>query len=122
VLAFGALTVGGGLLAFAGNVPVALAFAAITGFGIGAFSPLQGIKAEELYDRQSLGATMGLYGTFLMVAGAAGPAMAGVLADSTGNRRLVTIIVITAAAGATVSAMRLAGRGDPDRTATGSQS
>lgn len=107
VLAFGSMTVGGGLLAFSGNVPVALVYAAVTGFGIGAFSPLQGIKAEELYDRETLGATMGLYGTFLMVAGAIGPAIAGVLADTTGDRRLVSIIVVVAASGATVSAMRL---------------
>ncbi|MEM7325941.1 MAG: MFS transporter [Actinomycetota bacterium] len=110
VLAFGAMTVGGGLLAFSGNVPTALAFAAVTGFGIGAFSPLQGIKAEELYDRETLGATMGLYGTFLMVAGAAGPAIAGVLADTTGDRRLVSIIVVVAAFGATLSAARIGDR------------
>jgi MFS family permease len=111
VLAFASMTVGGGLLAFSGNVPTALVYAAITGFGIGAFSPLQGIKAEELYDRETLGATMGLYGTFLMVAGAAGPAMSGVLADTTGDRRLVSIIVVVAAAGATLSAIRLTGQG-----------
>lgn len=110
VLAFSALTVGGGLLAFSGNVPVALLYAAITGFGIGAFSPLQGIKAEELYERETLGVTMGLYSTFLMVAGSAGPAMAGTLADTTGDRRLVSIIVVAAAAGATISAARLVER------------
>lgn len=119
VLAFGSMTIGGGLLAFSGNVPIALLFAAVTGFGIGAFSPLQGIKAEELYDRETLGATMGLYGTFLMVAGAAGPAMAGLLADSTGDRRLVSIIVVAAAAGATISAVRLSGQRSGDETMAG---
>ena len=35
-------------LCVSGTIPVALAFAVVTGFGIGAFSPLQGIKIEEI--------------------------------------------------------------------------
>ncbi|MEM7275472.1 MAG: MFS transporter, partial [Actinomycetota bacterium] len=106
-LAFAALAAGGAVLAFAGTVPIALVFAAVTGFGIGAFSPLQGILAEELYPRETLGATMGLYSTFLMVAGAAGPALAGVLADATGDRRLVSLLVVGPSLGALASAIRL---------------
>lgn len=110
VLAFGSIAVGGVLLAFSGNLAVALVFAVFTGFGIGAFSPLQGIKAEELFERETLGATMGTYSGVLMVAGSTGPAMAGVLADATGDRRVVSIIIVVAAVGATLSAARLGSR------------
>ncbi|MGH1489655.1 MAG: MFS transporter [Acidimicrobiales bacterium] len=107
VLAFSAMTIGGTLLAFAGTVPVALAFAIIMGFGIGAYSPLQGIKAEELFERETLGATMGAYSTIMMLSGAAGPAVAGVLADSTDDRRMVAFVIVGAAAVATLFALRL---------------
>lgn len=110
VLAFASLTLGGALLAVSGTIVVALVFAAFAGFGIGAFSPLQGITSEELYPRETLGATMGLYSTVLMVAGAAGPVVAGILAESTGDRRTVCGIVVLAAAGAMVSAIRLKSR------------
>jgi MFS family permease len=107
VLAFSAMAVGGALLAVAGTVPVALAFAGLAGFGIGAYSPLQGMKAEELFDRESLGATMGSYSTIMMLAGAVGPAVAGLLADGTGDRRMVVLIIVGSAAAATVFAIRL---------------
>ncbi len=107
VLAFVSMTIGGSLLAFSGNVPVALAFAVLTGFGIGAYSPLQGIKAEELFDRGTLGATMGAYSTIMMLSGAVGPAAAGLLADFTGDRRMVALIIVGSAAGAGLAAVRL---------------
>lgn len=107
ILAFVAIAIGGGLLAFSGTVVVALAFAVITGFGIGAFSPLQGITAEELFDRQTLGATMGSYSTVLMVAGATGPAVAGLLADLGGDRRVVSVVIVVAAGAAAGFAGRL---------------
>ncbi|MGI9595226.1 MAG: MFS transporter [Acidimicrobiales bacterium] len=107
VLSFAAIAVGGALLAFSGNVVVALGFAVVTGFGIGAFSPLQGIKAEELFERDTLGATMGSYSMVLMVAGSAGPVLAGVIVDLGGDRRVVTIIIVSAALAAMAFALRL---------------
>ncbi len=107
ILAFVAIAIGGGLLAFSGTVAVGLAFAVITGFGIGAFSPLQGITAEELFDRETLGATMGSYSTVLMVAGATGPAVAGLLADLGGDRRVVSVVIVVAAGAAAGFAVRL---------------
>jgi MFS family permease len=107
VLAFGAMTVGGIILAFSGTVPIALSFAIITGFGIGAFSPLQGITAEELFERDTLGATMGSYSMVLMVAGASGPAVAGLLAEGTGDRRMVSFVIAIAAAAAMGCTLRL---------------
>ncbi len=106
-LAFAAMALGGALLAVSGTTPVALAFAVVTGFGIGAFSPLQGIKAEELFDRSTLGATMGFYGTVLMLAGALGPALAGVLVDATGDRRIVSAVIVVSSLGAVAASAPL---------------
>ncbi len=107
VLAFGAIAAGGALLAFSGSIVVALAFAVVAGFGIGAFSPLQGIKAEELFERDTLGATMGSYSTVLMVSGAVGPAVAGIVADATDDRRTASVVILVAAVGAMAFAARL---------------
>ncbi len=109
LLAFVAMGVGGVLLAFSGSLPPALAFALIAGFGMGAFSPLQGIKSEELFDRRTLGAMMGFYGSVLLLAGSVGPVLAGVLAEFTGDRRWAAMIVVAstvAAAGAQEGARR----------------
>lgn len=92
-----ALGVGGALLAIAGSIPTASLFAIVTGFGIGAYSPLQGIKAEQLYDRETLGATLGFYGTVGMLAGAAGPAVVGFLAEATNDRRWASVVTVVAA-------------------------
>ena len=106
MLGFGAMSAGAATLAFAGTIPVAFGFAAIAGFGIGAFSPLQGIKAEELYDRSTLGAAMGFQGTVLMLAGSVGPLLSGVLADQTGDRRWAAALAAAAGAGALVFVLR----------------
>lgn len=107
VLAFTAIAAGGVLLSMADNRPTALAFAVVAGFGIGAFSPLQGIKSQELFDAESLGATMGLYGALMMLAGSLGPAAAGIIADITGERRWASAIVVVSALGAAVSVARV---------------
>lgn len=112
VIAFTAIAVGGGLLAIADDRPTALAFAIVAGFGIGAFSPLQGIKAQELFAGETLGATMGFYGSLMMLAGAVGPALAGVVADATGERRWASVIVVMAAVAAAV-AIRRASHSEP---------
>jgi len=101
-VAFAAMAVGGALLAIAGNVPIAIAFAAIAGFGIGAFSPLQGMKAEELFDRDNLGATMGFYAMVMLLAGSLGPFGAGVLSEQTGDRRWVAVVVVVSSLAAAV--------------------
>ncbi len=107
ILAFAAIAIGGVLLAFAGTVAIGLLFALFTGFGIGAFSPLQGITAEELFDRRTLGVTMGSYSTVLLVAGSTGPATAGFLAESTGDRRITSVVIVVAAGLALAAAVRL---------------
>ena len=97
LLALGSIALGGALLTVSGSVAPALAFAVTAGFGIGAISPLQGIKSEELFDRRTLGATMGFYGTVMMLAGALGPVISGVLADQTGDRRWSSVMVVGSA-------------------------
>jgi len=96
ILAMGAMALGGLVLAVAGSVAVAVVFAVVAGFGIGAFSPLQGMKADELFDRDQLGATMGAYGAVLLVAGSLGPLAAGVIAEHTGERRWAAVIAMVA--------------------------
>jgi predicted MFS family arabinose efflux permease len=81
-------------------VPAALVFAVAAGLGIGAFSPLQGIRSEELFDRATLGATMGLLASISMMAGAAGPVAAGAITDATGTPRPASWVAAAAALGA----------------------
>lgn len=110
ILAFAAMTAGAGLLLVAGSLPIAVVFALVAGFGIGAFSPLQGMKAEELFPREQLGATMGAYGSVLLLAGSTGPFVAGWIADSTGERRWAAVIALgaaLAAMGATILLARI---------------
>lgn len=95
--AFAAMSLGGALLAFAGSVPVAAIFAVVAGFGIGAFSPLQGMKGEQLFERDHLGATMGVYGAVLLLVGSPGPILGGIILERTGDARWVTLIVVVAA-------------------------
>lgn len=119
VLAFSAIAVGGMLLPVAGTPAVAIVFAVIAGFGIGAFSPLQGMKAEELFERDQLGTTMGAYGAVLLLAGSIGPVLAGFVAEQTGERRWAAVIVLAAAVGAATATLLLSRLRDPAATSTG---
>ncbi|NNF53225.1 MAG: MFS transporter [Acidimicrobiales bacterium] len=105
ILAFAAIGVGGALLSFSGTLPTAILFALVAGFGIGAFSPLQGMKAEELFERDTLGATMGFYGSVLVLVGSAGPVLTGFIAEATGDRRWASVVII-ASASAAIAAQR----------------
>ncbi len=97
VLAFCAIATGGALLAISDNVAIAATFAVVAGLGVGAFSPLQGMKSEELFDRSVLGATMGFYSSVLQLAGSVGPVVASVTSEAAGNRRWVCLIISVAA-------------------------
>ncbi|MDA3040258.1 MAG: MFS transporter [Actinomycetota bacterium] len=108
--ALGAIIVGSILLVFSSNLVVALAFAVVVGIGIGAYSPLQGMRAAELYDRSSLGATMGFQSAISQLVGATGPLAAGLVAESTGDRRWVVPIATTSAIAA-VLVLQYADRG-----------
>ncbi len=107
VLSFVAMAASGPMLAFSGSTVVAASFALVAGVGIGAFSPLQGIKAAELFDTHILGAAMGVYGGALLCAGAIGPILSAVLSDVTGDRRWVAVVITVAASAAAVAARGL---------------
>lgn len=115
VLAFGAVTVAGGLLAVSSTVAIGIVFAIVAGFGIGAFSPLQGMKSESLFARESLGATMGFYGAVMLLAGSLGPFIAGLIVEATGERRWAAVIVSVAAGAALASFVALLRHSDRDR-------
>lgn len=85
-LAIVAISAGMVILAFAGTPLLAAVFALVAGFGIGALSPLQGMQSHQLFGESSLGTAMGLTSLVFLVMGAAGPAMAGVVAETSGSR------------------------------------
>ncbi|MDH4363925.1 MAG: MFS transporter [Acidimicrobiia bacterium] len=99
-LAYVAITVGVGVLIVAGRVWVALIYVAVAGFGIGATSPLQGIYADELFERDQLGTAMGVLGMGFGLAGALGPTLVGLLTDLAGSRWWGVAIAVAAGAGA----------------------
>ncbi len=99
-MAYVAITVGVGVLIVAGRVWIALIYVAVAGFGIGATSPLQGIYADELFERDQLGAAMGVLGMGFGLAGALGPTMVGLLTDLLGSRWWGVAIAVAAGAGA----------------------
>jgi MFS-type transporter involved in bile tolerance (Atg22 family) len=100
-VALGAIAAGALLLAGSNTVAVAV----VAGFGIGAWSPLQGVYAASLFERRTLGMTLGLYAAIGMTFGAIGPLVAGPITDATADPRIAAIIAaITAALGALVMA------------------
>lgn len=99
-LAYIAITLGVGVLILAGRVWVALVYVAVAGFGIGATSPLQGIYADQLFERDQLGAAMGVLGMGFGLAGALGPTLVGLLTDLAGSRWWGVAIAVVAGAGA----------------------
>jgi len=111
ILAMAAMVIGAALLTVSGSIPVAALFAVVAGFGIGAFSPLQGMKADDLFDRDRLGATMGAYGAVLLLAGSLGPLTAGIIAEQTGERRWAALIAVVAALVSVAAAIALARAG-----------
>jgi MFS family permease len=86
LVAYAMITLGVLVLVFAGTVWVGLIYVAVAGFGIGATSPLQGIYADELVEREHLGAAMGVLSMAFGLATALGPTVVGLLADLTGSR------------------------------------
>ncbi len=104
--ALAAIAVSGLVLLQSGALVPALAFAVIAGFGVGAFSPLQGMKAEQLFDRPDLGATMGLYNAALLLCGSAGPTITAALIATTADRRWIGVVITTAGGTAALLASR----------------
>jgi MFS family permease len=102
-LAVVSVAVGGVVLAFAGSAPLALLFALLVGFGVGASSPLQGMHSRDLFGTSGLGTAMGVLAMVFFVIGSLGPVAAGWLAETTGSR----VIPVLASAVVTASAIPL---------------
>ncbi len=113
VVAMTAVAAGTALLPSAGGLAVAIVFAVLVGFGVGASSPLQGIVAGELFDPDLLGTLMGVTALVFGVAAAVGPAAAGMVADLTGSRTGPVVLAAgSAAAAAAVFAVGVARQAD----------
>ena len=109
-LAYLAIAIGSVALAFGGNHLLAAVYAVVAGFGIGAVSPLVGMHSKAVFGDSSLGTAMGLVSLVFHVVGAAGPALAGWVAEGTGSRT----IPVAASAALAVLAAALIRRTDSD--------
>jgi predicted MFS family arabinose efflux permease len=76
-----------------GTIVVALAYSALAGASLGAISTLEGIYTHELVDPEHLGVLFGVQVAVFSIGGAAGPAVAGGLLDSTGSFAPVAALV-----------------------------
>lgn len=97
-LAFAAIGVGCGFLAFAATPIFGAVYVVVGGIGIGATSPLQGIHAARIFPADRLGQGMG---TITLVFGAAmaiGPTTVALLADDDAVRWLGPVLAVVAAA------------------------
>src|SRR5688572_16744296 len=73
------------LVAYATNVGMVIAFAALHGFAWGARGPLMQAIRADYFGRSSFGAIMGASTTIFMWGQIAGPLLAGLIADATGD-------------------------------------
>ncbi|MBT8240003.1 MAG: MFS transporter [Acidimicrobiia bacterium] len=101
--AFGAITVGAGLLGLATSPAIGMAYVVVAGFGIGATSPLQGIYGTELFDPKNLGHGMGIITMVFGLSTAISPAAVSVLNDMAASRWWAVGIAVVAGGIATVA-------------------
>jgi len=73
------------LVAYATNIGMVVAFAALHGFAWGARGPLMQAIRADYFGRSSFGAIMGASTTIFMWGQIAGPLLAGLIADATGD-------------------------------------
>ena len=97
-LAFAAIGVGCGFLAFAANPIVGAVYVVVGGIGIGATSPLQGIHAARIFPADRLGQGMGAITLVFGAAMAIGPTAVALVADDDAVRWLGPAIAVVAAA------------------------
>lgn len=74
------------LLPFSGSIAIAVLFAAVAGFAVGAFSTMESIYTAELVPVASIGMVLGAYTLVRGFGSAIGPAAAGVLSDTLDSR------------------------------------
>lgn len=96
------------LLPFSGTVAVAVAFAAVAGFAVGAFSTMESIYVADVVPVASVGIALGAYALMRGVGSALGPAAAGLLTDLADSR--VPALVVIAGLGLLGAALIPSGR------------
>jgi len=111
--------VGAILLQFSGQIAPAILYSVCAGASIGAVFTLQGIYTHELIGAADLGLVMGAQQAVFAVGGAIGPAVAGVLLQTTGSYTVIITLtaVCFAVAAATIAAGGPASPGVPERQA-----
>lgn len=81
------------LLPVSGTVAVALLFAAVAGFAVGAFSTMESIYVAEMVPVASVGMALGAYSLMRGVGAALGPTGAGLLTEAVDSRGPALVIV-----------------------------
>ena len=106
--------VGALLLQFSGELVPAILYCARAGASIGAVYTLQGIYTHELVGAGDLGLVMGAQQALFAIGGATGPAVAGVLLQTTGS--YTAIIIVTTGCFVVAAATIATGRPAPPQT------
>jgi MFS family permease len=81
------------LLAYATSVPMLLGFAVLHGGAWGLRGPFMSAIRADYFGRASFGMIMGLSQVIVVLGSIAGPLLAGVLSDATGNYRLGFVVL-----------------------------
>ncbi|MEX1177893.1 MAG: MFS transporter [Nitriliruptor sp.] len=89
------------LLPLSGALPVAVAFAVVAGFAIGALVPVESIFSAEAVPAASLGVVLGIASLTRGTGAALGPVLGGALSSATGTR---TVALVAAGVVALVAA------------------
>jgi sugar phosphate permease len=88
------------LLAYATSVPMLLGFALLHGGAWGLRGPFMSAIRADYFGRASFGMIMGLSQVIVVLGSIAGPLLAGLLSDATGNYRLgFTVLAVLAGLG-----------------------
>jgi len=101
--------VGAVLLAFSGNIAIALVYVVIAGIAIGIWSPMAAIYAHELVPLNRVATLMGTERMIGGLGGAAGPLVAGIIAETSGSRGPTIVIALVGTVTAAV-VLGLSGR------------
>lgn len=106
-----AMVAGGAiLLAFSGNVTIAVLFVLVAGVGIGAVSPLDGIYAREVLPANDLGTLMGSLHFVGGIMSGLGPLAGAFVIDATGRTwsgLLLASVTVAVGAGALITPVRV---------------
>ena len=112
-LAFAAMAAGCLIVIIAGTPTLAVIFALVAGFGVGAMSPLVGIHSVSIFPDGILGVGRGTVAAAASAASAVGPLLGSSAVAVTGSRTAAALVGAFAAAAAVVTMRFGVGRSDP---------